>query len=75
MTGRPKTPALNAFLRAARKQQKGAGIPHNESPMDNLIESLDEMLSKVHEGNESKDFKTGMFRGIEAVKMLINREF
>lgn len=42
---------------------------------EELLADLDEMMSKVHEGDGSKDFKTGMFRGFEAVKMLLERDY
>lgn len=37
-----------------------------------LIESIDSSLGKVHEGDESQQFKTGMFRGLEVAKLIIS---
>lgn len=41
MTGKPKTPALNDFLRKARKQSRMANPPHEESWEEKFEEIAD----------------------------------
>ena len=41
--------------------------------LQDVEKTVQAMLPKAHEGDSSKDFKTGMFRGFEAVLLAISR--